>query len=221
MLTPAEYQAVSTVPYDIPQFPGPLTVPRNVDAAEAVMRGNAHDERIRAFNEVHDLKNALIRQIVAAVDKQYLAELRDKLTNDIPHSIPDILAYLFKNFADVDVEDVDKEAATLNQMHWDISDPPIVFIALIEELQVPATSAGVPRSESQLIAIGIKIVQHTGDFKKPCWNGLRSQLHGKLGSVLKRISWRRIGHLKRFAERRFATQIFSKQIRWSKRLITV
>ena len=58
VLTPTENQAISNVPYTMPQFPGPLAVPRNADAAEAVRRGNAHDERIRAFKEVHDLKNA-------------------------------------------------------------------------------------------------------------------------------------------------------------------
>ena len=154
------------MPYEIPQFPAPLAIPRNADAAEAVRRSNAHEERVKTSKEVQDLKNALIRQIVAAIDKQYLAELHDKFTNDIPHSIPDILTYLFRNFADVDVEDVDKEAESLNQMHWDISEPPMVFITPIEDLQVFATSAGVPRSESQLIAIGVKIIQRTGDFEK-------------------------------------------------------
>ena len=89
------------------------------------------------------------------MDKQYLTELRDDSTNNISNTIPEILAYLFNNFVDVYIEDVDKEAETLNQMPWNISDPPMVFNTPIEDLQKLATSAGVPRCESQLIAIGI------------------------------------------------------------------
>ena len=130
VLTPTEYQSVSNVPYVSPQFPGPLTLPRNADVAEAVRRSNAHDERVQVLKEVHDIKNALVRLFVAAaVDKQYIAELRDKSTNNISYTIPEILAYLFENFADMDVEDVEKEVETLNQMYWNINHPPMVLKA--------------------------------------------------------------------------------------------
>ena len=41
VLTPTEYPAISNVPYTMPQFPGPLAVPRNADATEALRRSNA------------------------------------------------------------------------------------------------------------------------------------------------------------------------------------
>ena len=165
VLTPAEYAVHSDTPYQLPAFPDPLVIQRNSDAAAAVRQNNAYEERIRLFREVNDLRQALIRQIVNAIEKPYLDELRDD-TNTITMSIPEILSYLFENFADVDPEDVDKEVEHLNQMNWNVSDPPMVFITPIKDLQVLAIEANVPRTESQLIAIGVRIIKRTGEFEQ-------------------------------------------------------
>ena len=166
VLTPAEYAAVSTTPYEIPTFPGPFSLPRNVDGAEAMRRECAYFEKIRLFRQVQDVNQALIRQIIAAVDKNYLDELRDETTNRITKTIPEILCYLFDNFADVNAEDVCKQEDTVSQYNWNIAEPPMEFFKAITDLQKMATAANVPRSQPQLISIGIQIIQRTGDFEK-------------------------------------------------------
>ena len=90
VLSPAEYRLVSDVPFVLPPFPGDLTLPRNVDPAEAVRRRDAHSERIRQFQQVHDVNKALIRQIVTSVEPQFLEELRNEETNTITRTIPEI-----------------------------------------------------------------------------------------------------------------------------------
>ena len=77
------------------------------------------------FREVNDVKKALIRQIVASIDSNYLNKLRDETTNTIIKSIPEILQYLFDNFADITPQDVSKAEDKLNKLHWNINDPPI------------------------------------------------------------------------------------------------
>ena len=100
---------MSNTPYESPPHPGAFTVPRNIDAAEAVRRREAHQEWIRKFRESLDINKALIRQIVAAVDGQYIDELRSAATNTIDKSIPEILKHLFDNFSDVTMHDVMQE----------------------------------------------------------------------------------------------------------------
>ena len=67
MLRPAQYALVSNTPYKMSAHPSALTLQRNIDAAEAVCRREAHQESIRKFREAGAIKKALIRQIVAAI----------------------------------------------------------------------------------------------------------------------------------------------------------
>ena len=164
VLSPAEYRLVSDVPYTVPPFPGELTLPRGVDPAEAVRRRDAHSERLRQFQQVHDIQKALIRQIVAAIDPPYLEELRNEETNTITRGIPEILQYLFDNFATVTIEDVKAEEAKLSEFHWNIADPPMVMYKVIDDLQKMAVAAKLPKTEEQLVALGVELIQKTGEF---------------------------------------------------------
>ena len=64
-------------------------------------------------------------------------------------------------------------------MTWIVSDPPMVFITPIEDLQILAIEANIPRTESQLIAIGLRIVKRTGEFEKALleWNAMDPLRH--------------------------------------------
>ena len=55
VLSPAEYRSVSATPYQMPPLPGPLTIPRGSDSAEAVRRREAHHEKLRKFREAQDI----------------------------------------------------------------------------------------------------------------------------------------------------------------------
>ena len=130
-----------------------------------MIRQEFYHEELRTFREAVEVKNALIRQIVAAVDDQFLEELKDEQTNNIDKSIPEILAYLFANFADVTLVDVKREEEKVKEHFWNISEPPMSFYTIIEDFQKIATAAGVPRTEKMLINYGMDIIQKTNDFE--------------------------------------------------------
>ena len=87
VLSPAEYQMVSYTPYNMPNHLDPFSLQRNTDPAEAICRREAHHKCVRKFCESLDIKKTLIKQIVAAIDKVYLDEFRDKATNTITKTI--------------------------------------------------------------------------------------------------------------------------------------
>ena len=120
---------------------------------------------MRKFRESLDIKKALIKQIVASIDKVYLEELRDETTNTINKTIPEILTYLFTNFADVTSDDINKEEEKVINHFWNLSDPPVSFYTLIEDLQRLSTAAKIPRTNEQMVSYGINIIQKTGDLE--------------------------------------------------------
>ena len=53
-----------------------------------------------------------------------------------------------------------------SELHQNINNLPMGFITAIEDLQRLAIAARIPRSQSQMIAIGINIVQRRSNFEK-------------------------------------------------------
>ena len=53
-----------------------------------------HTEALRVFREVTGVERALLQQIVAAIEPQYLSAMRNRQTNSIIAPISDVLEYL-------------------------------------------------------------------------------------------------------------------------------
>ena len=87
------------------------------------------------------------------------------MTNDITKSVAEILTYLFKNFEDVGSVDVQREEEKVKAYFWNISDPPMAFFTLIEDLQKVAKAAGLPWTEKMLINYGLDIIQKMTNFE--------------------------------------------------------
>ena len=132
---------------------------RRCGAGRLITRRSEH------FNVV-DVKKALVRQIVASVDGQYLDELRDQTTNTITKTIPEILEHLFENYSDVTSQDIIQAEDKIRQYFWNISEPPMCFYHLIDDLQLLSKAAKIPKTDMQMINYGIDIIQKTGDMEK-------------------------------------------------------
>ena len=165
VLTPTEYALVIQTPYVFPDKPGYFDLPRNTASDEAMILRDMYYEELQTFWEAVEVWKALVKQIVAAVDKEFLEEFRDEMTNDITKSVVEILTYLFKNFANVGSVDVQREEEKVKAYFWNISDPPMAFITFIEDLQLVATAAGLPWTEQMLINYGLDIIQKTTNFE--------------------------------------------------------
>ena len=166
VLSPAEYALISNVPYVRPQHPGPLIIPAGTAHHEAVRLRADQDEHIRVFRETLQVERALIKQIVAAVDPEYLRELRDELTNTIILPVPEILDHLITCYGQVDSEALDKEEQKMKTYLWNISDPPVHFFNKIEELASMAIAAHLAKSPAQIVSLALDVVRRTGDLEK-------------------------------------------------------
>ena len=139
-----EYALVSPVPYAFPVHPGALHIPAGTAQHEAIRLRDEHKERIRVYREALGVQQALLKQIVAAVDEEYLKELRNEHTNAITLTIPEILSHLTTTYGQVDSSDLRKQEEQLTLFHWNVNDPPAEMYNLVENLVKASIAAGMP-----------------------------------------------------------------------------
>ena len=97
VLSPVEYVLISNIPYVRPAHPGALIIPHGTAHHEAVRLREDKQREHSFFGETIQVEKALIKQIVASIDPEYLKELRDDATSTITLDIPAILQHLFRN----------------------------------------------------------------------------------------------------------------------------
>ena len=166
VLSPQEYTQVSNTAYVRPVHPGQYVPQPGLFQHEAMRLHLEHMERHRVFKEANNVEKALIKQIVAAIDAEYLKALRNTTTNTINLTIPDLLAYLFSTYGYVAPSEVDEEEQKLKTFYWNPYDPPVLMFNAIEDFESLAAAANLPRPEAVIINYGISLIQKTGDYER-------------------------------------------------------
>ena len=101
VLSDLEYALVSNVAFVMEPYPGNLHIPAGTTAIQAKVLESAHNHRMSMYQQCIGVKNALVQQIVKAVEDEWLKPLRNGITNSIDRTIPEILHYLFQQYGDV------------------------------------------------------------------------------------------------------------------------
>ena len=169
VLTDVEYSTVSPTPYIRPTHPGPLVIPVGPPAVPQYLRTEMredHKEVVRVFREADNVEKALKKQLAEAMPELYLKRFRNRQTNTLTASIPDILEYLFQNYGDISDTDLSEAEKSLKEKMFDITQPMIVLYNAIQDLQDLAIAANNAYSDKQLVAIGIQIIKNMNDFEK-------------------------------------------------------
>ena len=97
VLMPHKYAVVAPgTPYNRPGFPGALVIPPNTTNVQAEMLRAAHSEELREFHECEAVHNALIQQVVKAVEPMYIKALRNPVTQAFVVPLNEILQHLMK-----------------------------------------------------------------------------------------------------------------------------
>ena len=164
VLTPAEYTVVSAVPYVRLAHPGNGIIPPGTAQHEATHLQSNHQAAIRLFRETVDVKKALIKQLVAAIESKYLKRLCNVNSNAIDIDLHAILTHLFERYGSVDEDnlmDVEEKVKTLD---YNPSDPLVSVYNDVEELARLGTAANNPYSDMQKVQIGLCIVKNTNFY---------------------------------------------------------
>lgn len=165
VLTQAQYTIFSNTPYDRPTRPPPLVIPA-YQLPHVVQTAQArHNEQVRLFNESNNVEQALKQQIIKAVDDTYLTPLRNRQTNTIDVTIPDILDYLFTNHGRVSPAMLHEEEKNVKEMIYDPTHPVDIIFNRLEDLLDLSVAAHADYSAPQLINIAYVLLNRTGKYQ--------------------------------------------------------
>ena len=173
VLTPTDYAVVAPMtPYVRPLFPGVFRLPANVTDTQAQILREQHRESLRQFQEVEAIHNALVQQVLKAVDDMYLKPLRNPITNGINVPLNQILEYLVRTYGALTPKQFQAKQQELQQFRYDIALPVDVVFTPIDDLAYMAHFARQPMSEENKIGLAYVIFQNSGKFKSDlkAWN---------------------------------------------------
>ena len=112
------------------------------------------------------METVLIKQVVSAIEPEYLKELRDPVTDKINVTIAEVLDHLFAIYGLVDSVTLDECESKVKIMFWTFSEPPVTIFNAIEDLVELAEAANLPKSQAQIINFGLAIIRKTSDFEQ-------------------------------------------------------
>ena len=158
LLSPQAYASLSNIPFDEPLHPGRLVIPPGSTQYEIAHIKSTHENDLTIFQEYNLMQRALISQVCEAVDPQYTAALRNRITGQISANCREILLYLFRIYGKVTPSQLVSEEDAVKKLTYDTSIPIDGIFNSIEDLQELAELSGVPYTPSQIVNLGFIIM---------------------------------------------------------------
>ena len=162
----------NTVPYVRPVHPGPLVLAQNATQYQIILTREQHQEAMRLFREANAVERALIQQIVSAIDDKFLRAIRDKNTNSLIGTIPQVFDHLFSNYGHVTRQELSELKKQVEDFSYQATDPVDVMLAEVDDLSDIAEIAKSPISDAQKVDMAYLLLQRTTKFSSALtkWN---------------------------------------------------
>jgi hypothetical protein len=174
LMTNAQYALVSDTPYERPEHPGVLHIPHNATRVASDALKRTYDENLRVFHEVRGVEQALIQQIVTAVEEQYIIAMKNRDTGQFTGDIRQIFTYLQNTYGKISPSQLSQFEKEISEMHYDPVTPVDNIFNKIEDLLEYGDLAHCPFSQPQAIAKAYNLINRTGKFRESikAWNRL-------------------------------------------------
>lgn len=166
VLSPDTYALLSNIPFDRPNHPGPLAIPPGTINHMANTIRDQHNEALRVFREVLGVDQALLQQLVEAIEPQYLSALRNRQSNSITLPFYDVLNYLQDTFGRVTPQMLDDRIAEVTCMSYTPTLPIDIVFNAIDDLCDFAELAQIPLTQVQTVNKGYSILLCSGHFRE-------------------------------------------------------
>ena len=178
VVPPAIYNTIPTsAPFVRPVDPGVFTPtpmtgvatragggPPPLSAADITTLKYAWDERKRQYNEAQAVESTLRKQIVKAIDNDYLRPIRNTTTYMITHSIPDIFQFLQNTYGKITTGELEQKEMTVKDLVYDPETNVDNVFNKIDDLQDICVLTKNTKTDTQLMNMAYLIFQKTGIF---------------------------------------------------------
>ena len=165
LLSNAEYaRAAPGTPFVRPPNPGVLVIPPGTAQHAAVRMREEHTERLRLFRECLDVEQALIKQVLEAIDDKYTKFLCNQLTQRVDMTLEALFTNLFQRYGLVTAQALAAFEKEVREHRYDIVEPLSTVYDLIDDLELMGDAANTPYSEQQLVSYALEIIRNTNEF---------------------------------------------------------
>ena len=145
LLSVAEYaRAAPGTPFVRPPNPGVLVIPPGTAQHAAVRMREDHTERLRLFRECLDVEQALIKQVLEAIDDKYTKFLRNRLTQRVDMNLEALFTNLFQRYGLVTPQALAEFEKEVREHRYDIVEPLSTVYDLIDDLELMGDAANTP-----------------------------------------------------------------------------
>ena len=173
ILMPAKYAPIAPgTPYNRPVYPGALVIPPATTNVQAQMMREQHQQDLQVFHESEAVHNALVQQVVKAVEPMYLKAMRNPVTQAFLVPLSEILQHLMTVYGKLNPRTLLATKNALETFQYNVQLPVDVVFDPIDDLAELAEVAGEPMTEAQKRSMAFIIFQNTGKFKSDLksWN---------------------------------------------------
>ena len=135
VLSPMDYASVAPMTaYVQPRFPGSFVLPNNVTNIQAQMLREQHAENLHQFQEVEAVHNALVQQVIQAVDPMYLKALCNPITHALNVPLNKILQHLIDVYGTLTPREFQAKLDELTNFCYNVLLPVDVVFTPIDNL---------------------------------------------------------------------------------------
>ena len=99
--SPAAYALLSPIPFVRPPPPPPLVIPLGADAAAIRVATEQHAQACKTWADCDEIERVLKKQIMNAIDKQYIKAIIHNTTQDIQLQVHEIFKHLYNAYGQV------------------------------------------------------------------------------------------------------------------------
>ena len=110
-----------------------------------------HNERHRIFQEVTAVENALKKQIVGAVEPQYLQALQNSNTGYLHGAVAEIVKHLFQVYGRVTPQILYEQEKKVQQMVYDPQHPIDGVFTAVDDIVNSSKAVETPYTQPQCI----------------------------------------------------------------------
>ena len=174
VITAQQWNAIPNIqPFVRPTNPGSFIPPTGrVTNADVALARARWETRLQNYTNCQHLEATLKNQLINAFDYEILAGLRNRTTNNIDHSIPTIIKYLFEEYGELSPEELQQKEDDVKNYVYDTTLPVSAVFNEIEHLQDLHDLTGSTLPEATMIRLGYIILNKTQLFREAliAWN---------------------------------------------------
>ena len=164
IMTPTQYAIHSTTPYVRPTHPGTLTIPVGTTRLAADDMERNHTEALRVFHEVRGVEQALMQQLVTAIDSKYLIAFKNRATGQFNGHLMQIIQHLRITYGKISPAQLISYEAEVTNMTYDPTTPVDLIFGKIDDLLMYGDFANCPFTATQAITKGYHILNNCGNI---------------------------------------------------------